>query len=182
MATIYILKSADGSFPECYVGKTTGLLTHRLAKHKYETKRRMGGTGALAPVSSAQLFEKGDVIIEALEEDVTLETLSDRERFHMENTPVCVNVRKSYSDPKGAMYAFNNSEHRKEYMKKYADEHKDAVALSKKKYKRKQQEEKVLCEVCEVLVSKRTMKESHIKSKRHVDQVQRTLIENAPGL
>jgi hypothetical protein len=179
MATIYILKSADGSFPECYVGKTTALLRVRLAQHKYDTKVRRGTS---REISSAQLFEKGDVIIEALEEGIPLEILSDREQFHMENTLNCVNVRKSYSDPKGAMYAFNNSDHRKEYMKKYADEHKDAVALSKKKYKQKQQEEKVLCEVCEVLVSKRSMKESHIKSKRHVDQVQRTLIENAPGL
>lgn len=168
MATIYILKSADGSFPECYVGKTTALLRVRLAHHKYDAKARKGQTGAFAPVSSAQLFEKGDVVIEALEEGIPLETLSDREQFHMENTPNCVNMRKSYSDPKGAMYAFNNSEHRKEYMKKYAEEHKDAVALSKKKYKQKQQEEKVLCEVCEVLVSKRTMKESHVKSKRHI--------------
>jgi hypothetical protein len=181
MATIYILKSADGSFLECYIGKTTGLLTHRLAKHKCESKRIKEG---MAPriVSSAQLFEKGNVIIEALEEDVPLDNINERERYHMENTPNCVNIRKSYNDPKEAVHAFNNSEHRKEYMKKYADEHKDAVSLAKKKYKQKQQEEKVLCEVCEVLVSKRTMKESHIKSKRHVDQVQRTLIENAPGL
>jgi hypothetical protein len=175
MATIYILKSADGSFPECYVGKTTTLLRVRLAQHKYDTKVRRGTS---REISSAQLFEKGDVIIEALEEDVPLETLSDREQFHMDNTPNCVNMRKSYSDPKGSMYAFNNSDHRKEYMKKYADEHKNAMALSKKKYKQKQQQEKVLCEVCEVLVSKRTMKESHIRSKQHIAASQSEVTTN----
>lgn len=168
MATVYILKSADGSFPECYIGKTTGSLAHRLAKHKYETKRRAGGTGALAPVASAQLFEKGDVVIEAVEEEVPLNIINGRERYHMENTPNCVNMKKSYDTPKEAVDAFNNSDARKQYMREYAESHKEAVAAAKKKYKQKEQDTKVLCEICDVVVSKRTMRDSHVKSKGHL--------------
>jgi len=171
MATVYILKSADGSFPECYIGKTTGTLSARLAKHKYETKRRAGGVGALAPVSSARLFEKGAVIIEAIEENIPLATVNGRERFYIETMPHCVNMKKSYDTPKEAVDAFNNSEARKQYMKEYAAEHKEAVSAAKKKYKEKEQNTKILCDVCEVLVSKRTMRDSHLKSKKHLDRV-----------
>lgn len=142
MATIYILKSADGTFTECYIGKTAKRLNQRLSGHKYDAKARQGKTGALAPVSSAQLFAKGDVIIEALEVDIPLDNVNERERYHMENTPFCINIRKSYNDPKEAVHAFNNSDHRKEYMKKYAEEHKEAVALAKKKYKQKLMDER----------------------------------------
>ena len=167
MATVYILKSADGSFAECYVGKTTGSLPQRLSKHKCEAKRIKGGR-APRMVSSAQLFEKGDVIIEAIEENVPLDNINERERYHMETTPHCVNIRKSYNTPQEAVAAFNNSEARKEYMREYAAEHKEAVSAAKKKYKEKEQNTKVLCEVCEVLVSKRTMRDSHVKSKKHL--------------
>jgi len=89
----------------------------------------------------------------------------------METSPNCINVRKSYNTPKEAVDAFNNSEARKQYMKEYAAAHKEAVSAAKKKYKEKEQSMKVLCNVCEVLVSKRTMRDSHLKSKKHLDRV-----------
>jgi hypothetical protein len=175
MTTIYVLKSADGSFPECYIGKTKILLCSRFAKHKYcyehqdELQLKEGRKHLRA---SSPLFEKAQalqtaVIIEAIE-TVPDEEANTRERFYMLNTPGCINVKLSWANAKEREK--NQNAKRSEYLKQYHKDNAEKLAAQKKILYEKNKERLnayTTCECCHVPVMVRNISR-HNKTAAHL--------------
>lgn len=163
--TIYELFSADESFPERYIGKTTAPLYRRLAQHKCDAKKRDGLEGRNAPVSSSILFLKGLVAIRSVEKDVPEDQVADRERWHIENTPDCVNQRLAWATKRDRVHA--EYVRNIEYKKQYAADHVEQIRINRKKYQDKIKDIVVHCEFCNSDVKKKSWS-THIKSQKHV--------------
>lgn len=163
--TIYELFSADESFLERYIGKTVKPLNKRLAGHKHDAKKRDGLNGNNTPVSSSILFLKGLVAIRSVEKNVPEDQVADRERWHIENTPNCVNQKLAWAtkqDRQHAEYVRNI-----EYKKQYAADHVEQLKINRKRYQDKIKDVVVHCEFCNCDVKKKSWS-AHIKSQKHV--------------
>lgn len=164
MNTIYKL-CVDGH-DACYIGKTSKSLKRRITKHKSDYERYVADQRRY--ISSFEIFELGDVKIVALEHDINVVDINDRERYWIENTPHTVNKNKSWKTKRAREHAFNNSDHRKEYMVQYAQQNAEAMRIAKRAYKARATAIMIYCDTCQCNVSKRAMQETHLKSKRHI--------------
>jgi uncharacterized protein YhaN len=179
--TIYELFSADESFPERYIGKTTKSLCKRLTQHKWDATNRDGLDGRSHPVSSSILFLKGLVAIRSVEKEVAEGDIANRERWHIENTPNCVNQKLAWATKQERVHAgyVRNIEKKKQY----AADHVEQLRINRKRYQDKIKDVVVHCEFCNSDVKKKSWS-SHIKSQKHVinamDSVQSELEKLSP--
>lgn len=170
MVSIYVLRSTDGSFPECYVGKTKKALNVRFSKHKYgwTHREKLAHHSDDSRSESFHLFEKGDVMIAALEENVPAELANTRERFHIQNTPNCVNVRLSWAT-KQEENKYQNDK-RKEYTKAWNLANAERIKKEKKeKYEANKElrNQLTICEACRCPVMLRGINR-HNATKKHL--------------
>ena len=171
MTTIYVLRSTDGSFPECYVGKTKKALNVRFNHHKYRWTHR---EKLEHHSDSFHLFEKGDVMIAALEENVPDESANTRERFHIENTQNCVNARLSWATKQEENKYQNNK--RKEYYKQWCLENAERIKKEKKERYEANKElrnQLTICEACKCPVMLRGINR-HNATKKHLKSTNTT--------
>jgi hypothetical protein len=114
------------------------------------------------------LFEKGDVVIAALEENVPNETANTRERFHIQNTSNCVNARLSW-DTKQEENKYQNDK-RKEYYKRWCSENAERIKKEKKEKHEAHKElrnQMTVCEACRCPVMLRGINR-HNATKKHL--------------
>lgn len=131
-----------------YIGSTCNPLRKRLAKHRDNYRRHLAGN--YGKVSSFDILQHGDAII-VLVEDCPCdnkEQLFRRERYHIENTPNCINMRvpgrtaaEHYQANKAAMaekdklYRETNKEVISERGKLYYEDNKDLIMQKTKAYR-----------------------------------------------
>jgi len=122
---------------DIYIGSTTNTLVNRLCEHKSGYKRWKAGKQHY--LSSCQLFERGDVMIELLENFPCecKEELNAREGFYIRQEK-CVNkqlmgrTRKEYYE--------DNREAIMKRTKEYYEENKEAIGVKTKEYAEKNKE------------------------------------------
>jgi hypothetical protein len=136
-----------------YIGATTKTLKERLKGHKSDHAKYKNDKRDY--MTSFEILEAGDYTI-TLIEDVNCETVEElniRERYHIENTPDCVNkqhpgrTKKEYIEENKDKikehtkeYRVKNKEVRKVYDKNYRAENQDKI----KKYKEDHKDEKAV--------------------------------------
>ncbi len=126
-----------------YIGSTCKKLCQRLAQHKSDYKKYLKNTHRY--MSSFDIIS-GDnydiILIEKVECD-SIEELHAKERFHIENNPLCINIcknmgimkelgKENYIKKKNEEYYINNKEKVDKMNKEYNIKHRDEILLIKK--------------------------------------------------
>jgi hypothetical protein len=124
-----IYKLASFETDKVYIGSTCEKLSVRKAKHKRNYKMFLNGK--YHNVSSFELIKLGDVDIILLEECPceNKEQLHKRERYHIENTPNCVNRHLPTRTKKE--YREENQIKLKQYFKDYNEQNRELVKHNK---------------------------------------------------
>jgi len=184
-AKIYKLKSLKGD--EIYIGSTCGELNTRLWHHNHSSNKKY----TQKQCASKVLYEKYDDIKIELIENWPCENkdeLNKRERYHIENTPNCINKNlpgqtwqerweknKEHNIIKHKEWLENNKnkikeyleetkEHRKETAKIYYDNNKDIINAKSNALKKV----KVNCPDCNKEMNKNSLLEHRRKIHKNV--------------
>lgn len=132
-ARIYALRNRTTD--KVYIGSTKAYLSRRLAQHKYTCRNEL-------PSSCDEIVLCPTVYIELIEEcDVSIRY--ERERYWIENTPNCVNVRmpviteqekKENASQYNQEYYQTNKEQIRQHQKDYNNTHKEDIKQYNKNY------------------------------------------------
>jgi hypothetical protein len=140
---IYKISSSKGK--NVYYGSTTQTLESRFSKHRSEYKLSRGYC------SSSVLFEEYGIdncIVEKVEE-VSIDSLRERERYWIDNDENCVNKKRpwvSEDERKEEMKEYSrewyeeHKEEMKEYHKEYYEEHKEEMKEYHKEWREQNKE------------------------------------------
>ena len=163
----FVYKISSPSTDKVYIGSTIRTLHIRFLQHKRDGNH----------TRSKEIITFGDSVIELIEE-VTIDVLKQRERFHIESMrDKCVNYKiplrtqkewrednKEITLKKVKEWNETHKEHRKEYMKKY---------IPKKKYIENPEiklNRETKYELCECGINVRyDNKHNHLNTKKHSD-------------
>lgn len=128
-----IYKITSDQTDRVYVGSTCDPLCKRIAKHRRFYKAYLAGTYNRR-ITSFDILQHGDAVIVLVEDRPceNKEQLFARERYHIENTPNCVN--KVIPGRTQAEYNEDNKEALAEKRKVYRESHNEAIATYQKEY------------------------------------------------
>ena len=196
-----IYKVIDNAYTKCYIGSTCEDLSQRLARHRLSYRRYKNGLAPLCKIFD--LFDEFGVddckilLIENYPCD-SVEQLRRQEGKHIQehecvNRNVAGRTKQEYKKD----YYQRNKEALQEEHKQYKEKNKDKIVETQKQYYLKHQEqkleyaneyraknkelineklrEKVLCDVCQCMVSKRNIS-THYSCKKHLDNLASTTI------
>ena len=166
----FVYKISSPSTDKFYIGSTKRELHVRFLQHKKDDN----------PTHSKEIISLGDAVIELIEE-VTIDMLKQRERFHIESMrEKCVNHQIPSRTPKEwrednkeitlkkvKEWNENHREHRKEYMKNYVPK-KKYIQNPETKFNRQTKYE--LCK-CGINV-RYDNKHKHLKSEKHLGKIE----------
>jgi len=172
---------------QVYIGSCVATLNWRLSNHIAQKDR--------SNISSKLIVAAGDVFITSLERVVftDIKELREREKYHIQNTPNCVNIRNRYKTlhERQAAYRERNRErirnrdnqrrHRERELnplspqlteeqlkankKAYTDAHKDEKREYDMQYRASRPNDKIQCECGGSYMSNH--KSTHFKTKKH---------------
>ena len=177
-----IYKIVDNTSDMVYIGSTIHkYLSQRLQKHVYHYKDYLKGSGRR--ITSFSILENNDydiILIENLNCE-TIDQLKARERFHIENTPNCVNrniptrtaqeyYQQKYIENKETIleerkqYYEDNKERVLQRVKTYRDNNNECYLKNKDKYKQPYE-----CECGSTICY--GQKARHFRSKTHLNLI-----------